>query len=202
MLVKPEGRVGYAWPERQMRGSGQRKADTRQRILDAASALFRRYGIDGIGVDAIMHEAGLTHGGFYSHFASKEALAAEVAAVELARSAAKWDEISHGPDPAVAFARIVEPYLDPAHVAAVSGGCALPALGPELARRPHARAGLARPICTMLTALQRCRPEDGAVGAMARLSCMVGAVLLARLSQDPALAAGLLDAAKKSINAA
>ena len=178
---------------------GQRKAQTRQRILEAAGVLFRQYGIDRVGVDAIMHEAGLTHGGFYAHFASKEALAAEVAAVELARSAAKWDKISHGPDPAAALARIVEPYLDPAHVAAMARGCALPALGPELARRRDACAGLAQPIQTMLAALQRCRPEDGASGAMARLSCMVGAVLLARLSQDPTLAAGLLDAAKKAV---
>ena len=185
-----------------MREPGQRKAETRRRILDAAGALFRRYGIDGVGVDAIMHEAGLTHGGFYAHFDSKEALAAEVAAGELARSAAKWDEISHGPDPAVALARIVEPYLDPAHVAAMARGCSLPTLGPELARRPEACAGLAQPIQAMLAALQRCRPEDGAPGAMARLSCMVGAVLLARLSRDPMLAAGLLAAAKERISAA
>ena len=183
-----------------MREPGQRKAATRQRILDVAGALFRQYGIDGVGVDAIMHEAGLTHGGFYAHFASKEALAVEVAAAELARSAEKWDEISHGSDPAAALVRIVEPYLDPAHVAAVARGCALPALGPELARRPQARAGLAQPIRTMLAALQRCRPEDGAAGAMARLSCMVGAVLLARLSQNPTLAAELLDAAKKAVH--
>ena len=58
----------------------ERKAETRQRILDAAGALFRAHGIDGVGVDAVMHEAGLTHGGFYLHFASKEALVAEVAA--------------------------------------------------------------------------------------------------------------------------
>ncbi len=185
-----------------MREAGQKKAETRRRILDAAGALFRRYGIDGVGVDAIMHEAGLTHGGFYAHFASKEALATEVAAVELARSAAKWDEISQGPDPAAALERIVGPYLDPAHVATMARGCALPALGPELARRPEACAGLAEPIRTMLAALQRCRPEDGAPGAMSRLACMVGAVLLARLSQDPDLAAGLLDAAAKSVRGA
>jgi TetR/AcrR family transcriptional regulator, transcriptional repressor for nem operon len=184
-----------------MREPGQRKAETRQRILDAAGALFRRHGIDGVGVDAIMHEAGLTHGGFYAHFASKEALAAEVAAAELARSAAKWDAISREPDPAAAFERIVKPYLEPTHVAAMDRGCALPALGPELARRPEACASLAEPIRTMLAALQRCRPDDGAPGAMARLSCMVGAVLLARLSRDPALAAGLLDSAKKSVGA-
>jgi len=184
-----------------MREPGQRKAETRQRILDAAGPLFRRYGIDGVGVDAIMHEAGLTHGGFYAHFASKEALAAEVAVADLARSAAKWEAISREPDPAAALARIVGPYLDPAHVAAVDRGCALPALGAELARRPEACASLAEPIRTMLAALQRCRPEDGAPGAMVRLSCMVGAVLLARLSRDPTLAAALLEAAKKSISA-
>src|SRR5277367_2466725 len=76
----------------------KKKIQTRQRILDAASALFRTHGIDGVGVDAVMHQAGLTHGGFYLHFASKEALVAEVAAVSLARAAARWDQISREPD--------------------------------------------------------------------------------------------------------
>jgi TetR/AcrR family transcriptional regulator, transcriptional repressor for nem operon len=184
-----------------VREPSHRKAETRQRILDAAAALFRRHGIDGIGVDAIMHEAGLTHGGFYAHFASKEALVAEVAATELAHSAARWDAISRGPDPAASLDRIAGTYLSAGHVAAVDRGCALPALGPELARRPTACAGLAEPIHTMLAALERCRPEDGAQGAMTRLSCMVGAVLLARLSGDPKLSAGLLDAARRNVRA-
>jgi TetR/AcrR family transcriptional regulator, transcriptional repressor for nem operon len=184
-----------------VREPSQKKVETRQRILDAAAALFRRHGIDGIGVDAIMHEAGLTHGGFYAHFASKEALVAEVAATELAHSAAKWDAISRGSDPVAALDRIVSTYLHTGHVADEDRGCALPTLGPELARRPAACASLAEPIRTMLAALERCRAEDGAEGAMARLSCMVGAVLLARLSREPELSAGLLEAARRSVRA-
>ena len=85
----------------------QQKADTRQRILEAAGALFREHGIDGVGVDAVMHAAGLTHGGFYLHFASKDALVAEVAEASLARAAARWDRISREPDREAALARIV-----------------------------------------------------------------------------------------------
>src|SRR5258708_9534955 len=101
-----------------MRVTGERKAESHQRILEAAGALFRSQGIDAVGVDAIMHQAGLTHGGFYAHFASKEALVAEVSAASLARSAERWERISQEADPATALARIVESYLDPAHVAA------------------------------------------------------------------------------------
>ena len=76
--------------------------------LNAAGALFRRHGVDGVGVDAIMDRAGLTHGGFYGHFASKEALVAEVCADELGHSAARWADMAGQPD---AFARIVAQYL-------------------------------------------------------------------------------------------
>src|SRR6516165_12167448 len=103
---------------RQMRTTAARKAQTRERILAAAGALFRRQGIDAVGVDAIMHRAGMTHGGFYAHFASKEALAAEVSAAALARSAARWERICDGSEPAVALDRIVGSYLDPAHLTA------------------------------------------------------------------------------------
>src|SRR6478736_399987 len=124
---------------RRMRTTSERKAETRDRILAAAGELFRGHGIDAVGVDAIMHEAGLTHGGFYAHFASKEALVAEVSAASLARGASRWERISQDNDPDTALARIVGSYLDPAHVAAAERGCVLTALGPEIARRPEAR---------------------------------------------------------------
>ncbi len=182
-----------------MREASQRKTETRQRILDAAGALFRQHGIDAVGVDAVMHAAGLTHGGFYAHFASKEALVSQAAAEALARSAARWERVSQDPDHAAALAKIVGAYLDPAHIGAVETGCVLPALGPEVARRPEARAGITDSIRRMLGALDRCRPDEGPDGAMAALSCMVGAVLLARLSDDNALAEALLSAAKADL---
>ena len=72
----------------------QRGAETRQRILTAAGHLFREHGIDGVGVDAVMKQAGLTHGGFYLHFPSKDALAAEVSQFLLEKAASRWDDIS------------------------------------------------------------------------------------------------------------
>ena len=181
-----------------MRMTGERKAETRERILAAAGELFRSHGIDGVGVDAIMHHAGLTHGGFYAHFASKEALVAEVSAAALARSAARWERISQEADPATALARIVESYLDPAHVAAAEHGCVLATLGPEIARRHDARPAITASIRRMLDALARCLPERRRDRALATLSAMVGAVVLARLCDDQRLADEFLGAARKA----
>ena len=101
-----------------MRVTSERKAETRERILAAAGELFRSHGIDAVGVDAIMHEAGLTHGGFYAHFASKEALVAEVSAAALGALRRAVGADQPGGRSGAALARIVGSYLDPAHVAA------------------------------------------------------------------------------------
>jgi TetR/AcrR family transcriptional regulator, transcriptional repressor for nem operon len=182
-----------------MRKTEPRKSETRQRIVDAADSLFRQYGIDGVGVDAIMHAAGLTHGGFYGHFASKEALVAEVSAAALARSAARWERIADQRKPAEALLRIVSTYLDPTHLAAVESGCVLPTLGPEVARRPEARAGMASSVRAMLAALERCMPDAPQEKAKVALSAMVGAVVLARLADHPAMAEEFLDAVKDAL---
>jgi TetR/AcrR family transcriptional regulator, transcriptional repressor for nem operon len=177
----------------------ERKAETRQRILDAAGALFRAHGIDGVGVDAVMHEVGLTHGGFYLHFASKEALVAEVAAASLARAAANWDRISRESDPKAALAQIVGSYLDPEHVAAVSQGCMLATLGPEVARRPGSRGGITEAMRMMLDALARLLPGRRRDNAVTALSTMVGAVVLARIADDPELANEFLAVAAAAV---
>src|ERR1700710_735187 len=105
--AKPEA----AKPAKPAKPEG-RRAETRQRILTAAGNLFRQHGVDGIGVDAVMKEAGLTHGGFYLHFASKEALAAAVSQTLLEKAAHKWDQISRTQDRDAALQRIVLSYLD------------------------------------------------------------------------------------------
>jgi TetR/AcrR family transcriptional repressor of nem operon len=181
-----------------MRVTSERKAETRERIMEAAGALFRSHGIDAVGVDAIMHQIGLTHGGFYAYFASKEALVAEVSAASLARSAARWERISQDGDHATALARIVDSYLDPAHVAASETGCVLTTLGPEMARRHESRGAITGSIRRMADALTRCLPGHRRPLALAALSTMVGAVVLARLSDDPELAAEFLAAARES----
>ena len=175
-----------------------RRAATRQRILAAAGQLFREYGIDGVGVDAVMKEAGLTHGGFYLHFPSKEALADEVAQSLLAAAAAGWDEISRRPDRAAALERIVHYYLDPARVASAHC-CPLTTLGPDMARRSTSKEAVSGALRGMLDALARVLPGRRRQKALTSLSTMVGAVVLSRLADDPALAEAFLNAAAASI---
>lgn len=172
-----------------------RKADTRRRILDAAVALFREHGIDGVGVDAIMRAAGLTHGGFYGHFASKEQLAAEVCGATLGRSAARWEATAADLTPDQARRRIVQGYLRPE---AIGQGCLFPALGPDIARRPDARAEASDALTRMAAVLEATRPPAGPDG-LASLATLVGAVVLARLAADPAQAAAILAAAREAV---
>lgn len=174
----------------------RRRAETRQRILTAAGDLFREHGIDGVGVDAVMKQAGLTHGGFYLHFPSKEALAAEVSRSLLEIAARKWDELSRLPDPEVALERIVTDYLDPDRVASAKC-CSLTTLGPDVARRPTSKEAVRQALQGMLDTLNRLLP--GQKRAMTVLSTMVGAVVLSRLSDDPQLAEAFLAAAAESL---
>ncbi len=184
-----------------MRDTSQRKAETRQRIVGAAAELFRMHGIDGVGVDAIMQRAGLTHGGFYLYFPSKEALVGAVSAEQLARSAARWTEIAAQEPGDAALGRIVGNYLDGRHAVPSEHGCVLPALGSELARRPDTRAALTGSIRAMLGVLTRLMPARRRAraesAAMAAFSTMVGAVVLARLSSDPQLSEAILAAARE-----
>lgn len=179
-----------------MRIKGEQKAETRERIIAAASHLFRAQGIDGVGVDAVMRAAGLTHGGFYAHFASKEALVAEVSAASLARSAARWERISEEEEPAQALATIVRNYLDPVHVTATEHGCVLATLGPEVARRSGARPAMTASIRRMLDVLAGFLPRRRQQAAEA-LSAMVGAIVLARLCDDQQLAHEFLAAGRR-----
>jgi TetR/AcrR family transcriptional repressor of nem operon len=176
----------------------QRRAETRQRILTAAGHLFREHGVDGVGVDAVMKQAGLTHGGFYLHFPSKEALAAEVSQSLLERAAQRWEEISRSGDREAALRQIVSYYLDPERVASAHC-CPLTTLGPDVARRPSSRQAVGDALRGMLDALGRCLPGRRRQRALASLSTMVGAVVLARLADDPALSQAFLEAAADSI---
>jgi TetR/AcrR family transcriptional repressor of nem operon len=176
----------------------QRRAETRQRILTAAGDLFREHGVDGVGVDAVMKEAGLTHGGFYLHFPSKEALAAEVSQSLLEKAASRWDKISRSEDRQAALEAIVRSYLDPDHVAS-SHCCPLTTLGPDVARRSTSREAVGGALRGMLDALGRCLPGQEREQALASLSTMVGAVVLARLADDQALARDFLAAAADNV---
>src|SRR3954463_8449571 len=119
--------------EIRMKVSRERAARNRERIVEAAAQRFRERGFEGIGVADLMKEAGLTHGGFYGHFASKEDLIAEASTRALAQSLARWDKLAaRAPDNAL-FA-IANAYLNSKHRDDPGAGCLLAALGPEVSR--------------------------------------------------------------------
>src|SRR5689334_2017077 len=118
----------------------QDKARNRQNILEAASHMFRSQGIDAVGIAELMKEAGLTHGGFYNHFASKNDLAVEVCGASYAASLAGLAQtIEGGPgQDGSALERVVAEYLSTAHRDAPSGGCPSASLATDAGRHSEA----------------------------------------------------------------
>ena len=111
-----------------------RKEETRRRILDTASRLFMEKGVDGVGVDEIMREAGLTHGGFYVHFPSKEALIAEACLCALEKATAQWEGIARQLSDDDVFNEMLRDYLA-GDLMSGSPACPMAILGPDVARR-------------------------------------------------------------------
>src|SRR5437762_113349 len=118
----------------QMRVSREQAAQSRERIVETAAQLFRERGFEGIGVADLMKEAGLTHGGFYGHFSSKEDLVAEASARALMRSLALFSTVAEqgGADPLSAIATA---YLTSRHRDNPGEGCLLAALGSDVSRQ-------------------------------------------------------------------
>ncbi len=181
-----------------MRVSREQFTENRQRILEVAARLFREKGFEGVGVDGIMEEAGLTHGGFYGHFASKADLAAQACAGALGRSAQKWETLAGGPT-GTALAEIARSYLSKRHRDNPGSGCVVAALGGEVARRSDAvRTTVTDGVRAQLGVLEGV--VGGAKGgrrekAIATLSGIVGAMVLARLVNDPTLSDEILTGA-------
>src|SRR5580704_3750390 len=116
-----------------MRVSREKAAEHRERIIDAAGALFRAKGFHGIGVADIMKAADLTHGGFYGHFSSKDDLVAQSSKRIMARAAENWSKVA-GADPSEPFVALLKHYLSPRHRDDPGKGCAFAALGNDAAR--------------------------------------------------------------------
>src|SRR5277367_2154730 len=111
-----------------MRVSREKAAENRERIVETAALMFREAGFDGVGVDAIMSAAGLTHGGFYGHFGSKDDLAAEAVTRALERGAQQQSRYTNLGD-------LVSGYLSRRHRADRANGCAIAALGGDIVRQ-------------------------------------------------------------------
>jgi TetR/AcrR family transcriptional regulator, transcriptional repressor for nem operon len=181
-----------------MKVSREQAAENRERIVQVASKLFRERGFDGIGVADLMKAAGLTHGGFYGHFASKEDLAAEASGRALDASLQTWSaEIEKAPDKALF--KIVSGYLSEAHLNAPDSGCLIAALGSDFRRQaPPIRRVVTEGIQAFVGHFMRILPGKSKSArrhkALAHFAAMVGAVTVARAVDDPRLSKDILAA--------
>jgi TetR/AcrR family transcriptional regulator, transcriptional repressor for nem operon len=191
------------YEEEPMKVSREQAAQNRERILDAATALFREHGFDGIGVADLMKQAGLTHGGFYGQFESKDDLVVQACARSFAASHKRWlHDIETSPDPLRA---IVKRYLSMRHRDEPGQGCTLTTVAVDAPRRGRAlqRAftdGL-RPYINMLgRLLPGRRAEVRRQRALVAMSTLVGAIVLARAVDDRALSDEILAATAASFD--
>src|SRR3982750_259229 len=176
------------------------KQATHDRIVEAAARAIRRSGYNGTGVADIMKDAGLTHGGFYAHFPSREAMLAEAADRAGSESVAMMERIAATSPPPRALQAMMEAYLSKAHVEAVETGCAVAALGSEMPRQaPEVRRAATRRIKEMIDLVARHLPNWGQRGAhedaLVAVATLVGALQLARAVDDPRLS----DAIRKAV---
>jgi TetR/AcrR family transcriptional regulator, transcriptional repressor for nem operon len=187
-----------------MRRSKQQTAQTRRDIIDAAAALFRERGLDGVSVAELMDRAGLTHGGFYKHFDSKEALMAEAATAAFEESMHEWRKVIEAHKEQDAGRFLIEKYLSESHRKDLEHGCPVVSLGSEMARSGNAvRNRFANGIRGMIEAFEEqlgneSRPDKKEL-AITIVSCMVGAMVIARCSDNDKTARSYLDAARRQL---
>lgn len=186
-----------------MRVSREKFAENRERILDVAARLFREKGFDGIGVADIMKAAGLTHGGFYGHFASKEDLIAQASERAAKVLVAEWEHLAQT-QPQTALSEMASVYLSESHRDHPGEGCGLSALGPDIARQSGAVRGavtdvMRRRIATLEQAVSGATPVQKREAALAAYATLVGALVLARVSNDPELSRELLAAGRAGV---
>lgn len=181
------------------RAAPRSKEATHERIVDAAARAIRRSGYNGTGVADIMKDAGLTHGGFYAHFPSREAMLAEAADRAGGESLAAMERIAAGAPPRQALAAMMRAYLSQEHLAGIETGCAVAALGSEMPRQaPEVRRAATRRIKEMIDLVARQSPDWGQPGtherALVTVATMVGALVLARAVDEPGLSDELREA--------
>lgn len=186
-----------------MKVSREQVALNRERIVETAARLFRQKGYDGIGVVDLMKSAGLTHGGFYGHFASKEDLLAEATAHAFKTSVERWrDKAANAPETAIAS--IGDSYLSERHRDHPELGCSITSLGADIARLgPKVRQALTEGAKGQIKVLEQLVPgSDEAIKrreALATYAAMVGAIVLARAVDDEALSLEVLEAVRASL---
>jgi len=171
-----------------MRYTEDHKEATHRRVVEVASKRFRQRGIGAVGVAKLMGDAGLTHGGFYSHFSSKEALAADAIGHAM-------DENLRSVTEAGDLADFIRSYLRPVHRDTPEHGCVTAALAAEIARHPKStRGAFTRKLRRFLDAIESLLPKPDQALAQAIFATLVGTIQLARAVSDPRLSAQILSA--------
>jgi TetR/AcrR family transcriptional repressor of nem operon len=184
-----------------MRVSREQAAENRDRIIDVAGRLFRERGFDGIGVANLMKAAGLTYGGFYGHFESKEDLEVQACAGALAQSTETWRAMA-AKDPEAPLKGLLDRYLTARHRDGPGEGCIYAALASDVARQnsPALRRTFTTALRPLIDTLVGIVPGRSRAArrqkALACLSAMVGALILARAVDDAALSDEILAAAR------
>lgn len=179
-----------------------RKEATHDRIVEVAARAIRRSGYDGTGVADIMKEAGLTHGGFYAHFASRDALLAEAGDRAGAESVALAARVAATAPPGEALQRMMQAYLSDEHMAGIETGCPVSALGSEMPRQaPEVRRAATVHIKEMIDLFARQMPgwgqRDTHEQAMMLVCGLIGTAVVARAVDDPKLSEALRAASLK-----
>ena len=187
-----------------MRKSRAEAARTRERIVSGASAMFREQGLADVGVASLMADAGLTHGGFYSHFESREALVAEALRFALVQSAQRiyLGELGSGDKPG--YSRLIRQYLSKGHRDDPKNGCVLASLGAEVARQDgESRSVFSRGFDELVTLLANLSPARTRNARRAHvltvISALAGALTLARAVNDVDVSDEILVSVRKTL---
>jgi TetR/AcrR family transcriptional regulator, transcriptional repressor for nem operon len=184
-----------------MRKSREEAAETRRRIVKTAAAEFRRHGIKGSGLAELMGAAGLTHGGFYRHFDSKEQLVAEATAAALQSF---FGQVESWSAHDVSLETIFRNYLSCEHRNHLESGCPFAGLGSELARvdpatRQIATDGLLKLVDLLARKYDGLKPGAARSKALLAVSAMIGTLTLSRIVTDPELSDTLLRVGRKEL---
>jgi TetR/AcrR family transcriptional regulator, transcriptional repressor for nem operon len=187
-----------------MRYSREHKLETHARIVKKAAVRLREKGAHGVGVADLMKEAGLTHGGFYAHFDSREALVIEAFAHAMDRSTERWRKLGEQTPPEKRLATIVESYLTPVHRDDPGHGCSVPALAAEIAREsPKTRKAFAAKLEQMIEMLAAqipdVPPRAARQQAMSTIATMMGTLVLARVAGNGEFSDEILGAGREAV---
>jgi len=187
-----------------MRYSKEHKIETHARIVKKASVRLRENGAHGVGVADLMKEAGLTHGGFYAHFDSREALVIEAFSDAMDRSIERWNRLGEQTPADKRLKTIVNSYLTPVHRDNPGHGCAIPTLGAEIAREsPKTRKAFAAKLEQMVDALAAQIPDISNKAARKQaisvIATMMGTMVLSRVAGHGEFSEHILEAGRDAL---